>query len=247
MEESIGASSAVKRHPRDLALWTERNAVLPDSTWERFSGYGIMGLPFDSGHVLALRRFTASSVGPGYTSVWHRTPTGRWTFYTDVDPAVSCPRYFSLEVAEAIKTEIVIEWTGAHQLVVTVPTAPLEWTIDLEATWRSEFMNAMARLLPERLWRSPQMLSVMGRVAGRLLDVGEVGLWGLASNGHRFIANPRRIWMVAASQATLRGGILGTPEPLPDQASLRDFRIPQRGIFALGDALFKPPTNGLLP
>jgi hypothetical protein len=233
-----------KRHPRDLALWTEQNAVLPDSSWERFRGYGIMGLPFDSGHVLALRRFAASSLGPGYASVWHRTPTGRWTFYADVEPAVSCARYFSVAVAEAIKTEVVVEWTGAHQLVVSVPAAPLEWTVDLETTWRSQLMNAVARVLPERLWRSPRTLTAMGGAASWLLDVGPVGLWGLASNGHRFIANPRRIWMVAASDATLRGESLGTPEPLPDQASLRDFRIPQRGIFALGDALFKYPTNG---
>ena len=41
---------------------------------ERFSGYGVMGLPFRSGHVLALRRFPVTSVGPGYTSVWWRDP-----------------------------------------------------------------------------------------------------------------------------------------------------------------------------
>jgi hypothetical protein len=34
----------------------------------------LMGLPLASGHILAMRRFPASSVGPGYTSVWHRGP-----------------------------------------------------------------------------------------------------------------------------------------------------------------------------
>ena len=227
------------RHPRELAFRAEQRAELPDSTWERFRGYGVIGLPFDSGHVLALRRFAASSVGPGYTSVWHRTPTGRWTFYADVEPSLSCARYFSAAVAEAITGEVTVAWTGAHQLTVAVPAAPLEWTIDLEASWRTEIMNAVARMLPERLWRSPWVLTAMSGVARQLLDVGEVGLWGHASNGHRFIANPRRIWMVAASTATLRGKSLGAPEPLPQQASLRDFRIPQRGIFALGDALFE--------
>lgn len=232
-------SNGATGHPREMALWAEQHAELPDSTWERFRGYGVMGLPFDSGHVLALRRFAASSVGPGYASVWHRTPTGRWTFYADVEPSVSCARYFSASVAESITADVAVEWTGAHQLTVTVPAAPLEWTIDLEATWRTGLMNAVAGVLPERLWRSPRVLTAMGGVAQQLLDVGAVGLWGHASNGHRFIANPRRIWMVAASDATLRGESLGAPEPLPEQASLRDFRIPQRGIFALGDALFE--------
>jgi hypothetical protein len=232
------------RHPRELALRAEQRAELPDSMWERFRGYGVMGLPFDSGNVLALRRFAASSLGPGYASVWHRTPTGRWTFYANVEPSLSCARYFSASVAEAVTGEVTVSWTGAHQLAVTVPAAPLEWTIDLEATWRTEVMNAVARMLPERLWRSPRVLTAMSGVARRLLDAGAVGLWGHASNGHRFIANPRRIWMVAASTATLRGESLGAPEPLPEQASLRDFHIPQRGIFALGDALFEGDGDG---
>ena len=53
-----------------LAL-TAESVVLPSGGEERFAGYGVMGLPFASGHVLAMRRFPASSIGPGYSSVWH--------------------------------------------------------------------------------------------------------------------------------------------------------------------------------
>jgi hypothetical protein len=35
-----------------------------------------MGLPFASGHILGLRRWTASSVGDRFTSIWQRDPTG---------------------------------------------------------------------------------------------------------------------------------------------------------------------------
>jgi hypothetical protein len=42
-------------HPRHLAERTEASPSLPPGTEERFSGYGVMGLPFRSGHVLALR------------------------------------------------------------------------------------------------------------------------------------------------------------------------------------------------
>src|SRR3990172_1211308 len=80
--------------PRDCAERIERAPELPRGDGERFGGYGVMGAPFCSGHVLAMRRFTASSVGAGYTSVWHRDPGGAWTFYADVDPLEACTRYF---------------------------------------------------------------------------------------------------------------------------------------------------------
>jgi hypothetical protein len=59
-------------------LECDRN--LPDGQDERFNGYGVMGVPFVSGDLLALRRFPNTSIGDGYTSVWHRRPDGRWLF-----------------------------------------------------------------------------------------------------------------------------------------------------------------------
>ena len=49
-----------------------------DAPWadhEYVRGWGVFGLPFDSGHVLALRVFPQSSFGP-YITVWHRDPAG---------------------------------------------------------------------------------------------------------------------------------------------------------------------------
>ena len=66
--------------PRTRIARLESTLSLPPGTQERFSGYGLMGLPLRSGHVLAMRRFGASSVGPGYASVWHRSPDGAWSF-----------------------------------------------------------------------------------------------------------------------------------------------------------------------
>ena len=82
--------------PRDVAARLERAPRLPDGTGERFRGYGVVGLPLASGHVLALRRHTASSIGPAYTCVWLRDPDGRWTFYADAPPNVSCARFFGV-------------------------------------------------------------------------------------------------------------------------------------------------------
>ncbi len=70
--------------PKSLVESIEFGPELPPGNEERFSGYGVMGLPFASGHILFLRRFPASSLGEGYTSVWHRNPEEHWTFIQDV-------------------------------------------------------------------------------------------------------------------------------------------------------------------
>ena len=73
-----------------------------------------MGLPFTSGHILALRRFPASSVGPPFRSVWHRDPSGRWTFFQDVPSVQGCARYFGAAVAEVVAATIEIAWDGPN-------------------------------------------------------------------------------------------------------------------------------------
>lgn len=91
---------------RAQVLAAEQSATLGPGTDERFSGYGVMGLSFSSGHVLAMRRFPVTSVGPGYTSVWLRRPTGSWTIYADAPPAVSCARYFGAALKAAVQSSI---------------------------------------------------------------------------------------------------------------------------------------------
>ena len=105
------------------------SAVLPSGDAERFAGYGVMGLPFASGHVLAIGRFPASSTGPGYSSVWHRTPSGVWTFSAAQVADQDCTRYFSAAVPTVTETEteIVVEWPGPDELRVRVPASDLDW------------------------------------------------------------------------------------------------------------------------
>jgi hypothetical protein len=81
--------------PKEIAERLEQRTELPEGEEERFAGYAVMGVPFASGHVLALRHFPASSLGSGYTSVWHRDPAGRCVFCQDVPPEQGCSRYFS--------------------------------------------------------------------------------------------------------------------------------------------------------
>lgn len=225
--------------PRELVARLEASPSLPTGAGERFSGYGVMGLPFRSGHVLAMRRFTATSVGPGYASVWHRSPAGEWSLYTDAPLRQACPRYFGAAAARAVETEVRVVWVGPSRLEVAIPSLPLEWEVVVRSTSATRGMNAVARLLPVAAWRSPTVLAIMGALAGPLLGTGRLGLQGHVPNGQRFIANPQTVWAIGESRAVLAREDLGAPGPVRPQARLGDFRIPQRGMFAIGTALFE--------
>jgi hypothetical protein len=210
----------------------------PAGSGERFAGYGVMGLPFSTGHVLAMRRFTASSIGPAYTSVWHRDPAGRWEFWQDQPDDLACPRYFSAALADTRRVAIDLEWTGEATMRLTVPELDFRWTATMARSPVTRVLNAVGSVLPERAWTNRQVLSAMAWVAGTALRAGRVGLSGQVPNGQRFVANPLEVWLVADADARLAGDELGPVGPLEEQARLADFWIPQRGIFALGRALF---------
>lgn len=225
--------------PKTLARRAENLPADAREDRERFNGYGVMGLPFASGHILGLRRFPASSIGPGYTSIWHRNPAGDWTFYADAEPLQSCSRFFGNAVAESRYTPIMIDWTGPRSLSVRI-AGEMEWDLTLKSTLVTRLMTGLGSLLPEALWHSERVLSAMGVMASVLLGAGKLRLAGTAPNGQRFIANPRLIWIIRESRAVIKGEDLGALGPVSPQAWLGDFAIPNRGILAFGNAAFEP-------
>jgi len=227
--------------PRDLVAGIEECQRVRGEFEERFAGYGVIGLPFGSGHVLALRRFPASSIGPGYRSVWHRDPDGRWTFFQDIEAVHGCSRYFGAAVAEVASAKIEIEWVGPELFSVTVTDAAhrLDWDVALSSSAVSRAMSAIGRWLPTAVWRNRWFPAAMGAAAGPLLRAGKVRLAGRAPNGQRFVASPLMVWLVAESTATLDGVDLGSIGPSPTPGRMGDFRIPQRGVFAIGNAFFR--------
>ncbi len=227
--------------PRDLVDRLESSADLPDGVDERFAGYGVMGLPFASGHILCMRRWPASSLGPAYSSVWYRDPEGQWTFYQDVPAEQSCARYFGSAIAQAVAADIEIVWTGANTFSVEIKGEDgLNWQVSLSATPATRLMNALGSVIPNALWRQASVLKLMGTVARTVLRAGNLGLTGQAPNGQKYMANPRLMWLIQSSSATVRGSDLGPVGPVPVQAKLGDFWIPQRGIFVIGRAFFEP-------
>lgn len=221
------------KSPRDCALESERHPQLPPGEDERVSGYGVMGQPFATGHVLGLRRWTASSVGDRFTSIWHRDPDGRWHFYESAQPRFACSRWFGHGVEESTVVDIDVTWEAPNVLRVISPQL-IDWTLTLDSSPMTRMMTTVGRLLPLPAWRSSAMLKTMGAVASSTLGVGRVSLTGLTANGLPFDANPQRIWRVARASATIDGQDAGPPAPLREQARLGDFWIPQQGIFAMG-------------
>jgi hypothetical protein len=230
--------------PAHYAQAVEERPVLPKGDCERVSGYGVMGLPFASGHVLGLRRWTASSVGERFTSIWHRNPTGLWTFYESVPSPVACSRYFGNDVERFVEVPIDLEWEAPNRLQVRTHDGAIAWSIQAGSTARTRMMSAGGSMLPMAAWRSGPVLSAMGAVAGKVLGVGKVQLTGTTPNYQHFDANPLRIWYVTESHAVVEGEDLGQIGSLDMQAHMADFYFPQRGIFAMGRVYVTPLEHG---
>jgi hypothetical protein len=224
---------------RSLTARVEQQGTLPPGTNERFSGYGVMSLPFSTGHVLGLRRFPVTSVGPGYTSVWLRTPDGAWTIYTDVPPDLSCPRYFGNGIRSTSIHTISLTWTDEQQCEVRIgDDVDLTWRIWISARPVTRMMTQMMRLIPNSGWKSAAFLRGMGAVAGPALGAGKVALTGQTPNHQRFLASPKQIWFVERSTAVMHDVDFGSVQRLSVQDKLGDFWMPQRGIFMIGSAAF---------
>jgi hypothetical protein len=227
--------------PAEIAAAIERGIPVPDGPGDRYSGYAVLGVPFRSGDVLALRRFPVSSRGCGYTSVWHRTSDGCWTLYADVGPDQGCLHYFGRAVDHAIHAPIRIEWTGARSLQVAVNGGRLlAWSLSLAPTTGTTLVNTVAAVLPAWAWTDRRALAAIGVLARLALRSGRLRLTGTTPCGSRFLATPRMMWSIVASRATIAGHDLGPVGIIDPQASLGEFLIPRRPLFAVGSAFMVP-------
>lgn len=225
--------------PYDAATAVLQHPTLPDGDDERFVGYGVMGLPFASGHYLALRHFPKATFAPAYKSVWHRGPDGVWTFYATTCGQQSCARYFSSATTQdAVQCQIDVDWIGPWSLSVRIDGL-LDWQLDIRSTLSTRLMSAVGGRLPTGTWTNRTALGALSRAAGLALGAGQVRLAGTAPNGQRFMIAPRQMWAVAHSRAVLNGIDLGPVGPLPSQARLASFRPPQRGLFVVGSGHFE--------
>lgn len=177
-----------------------------------------------------MRNYPASSVGPGYVSVWHRDPAAHWTVHTTAAPELSCPRYLGNALAAAYVSAVHVDWTDAWSLIVRVPGVPT-WRMSLAADPATRIMSVVGGVMPDRARRAGWLLGPVGVIAGPLLSIGPVRLHGVVPNGQTFGAVPRKVWRIATTSAIWEREELGEQAPLKVQDHLGDFLLPQRGLF----------------
>lgn len=216
-------------------------AVVPSplAGFEHVRGFGVFGLPFDSGHVLALRVFPQNDFAP-YRTIWHRTPTGAWSIYVDGPRAdTACPRYYGAAAKHVGYARIDLAWTGPMELSIQMDSPRLEWHVGMTASPLVTVMNAISSALPERLWRTRPLLRLFERLGGRLFDLGDIALSGSMPNGHFGILMPRRMFPISSASARLDGLDLGQPTRAPTNPSIGGVPLPARPIFAVGGGYFR--------
>jgi len=108
----------------------------------------------------------------------------------------------------------------------------------------TRFMNLMMSLMPDVLFRSNLVLSVMSLMSTALLAAGRFRLRGQVPNRQWFQAAPRRVWTIPGARASVARRDLGAPAPLATQASLGEVPLPQRGVLMLGAFSFEAYRPG---
>jgi hypothetical protein len=241
--EASTAGAAGSRAPREAVAVLEAAPRLAAGAWDRFSGYGVLGVGFASGHILALRRVAASSIGPAFTTLWHRDPGGRWTFFVNIEPDLTCARYFGPAGRIIREDDIALSWHGPTSFSVRLAGPGIAWAVHLAPAPGARALAALRQLrnrLPESLRRYAVVERTMATAAGRLLHLDHRTLAGRTPSGHGFRLDTHRFWTVDASTARCRGEHLGPPVRVRTLTRVGDFVIPTWGVFTIGDAFFEP-------
>lgn len=206
--------------------------------YEYVRGWGVFALPFDSGHVLALRVFPENDFSP-YRTVWHRDPEGRWSIYVDgprLDTA--CPRYYGPACTHIGHARIGIEWSGPATLRVTMDVPRLEWTLTATETLILRFLNATSPGLPIWTWRSRPLMRVRELLARGILGMGDIRLSGTMPSGHVGIFMPQRMYFIVDTTAILSGEDLGQTARVSPNPQIGQVPLPARGVLAAGQAVW---------
>src|SRR5438552_13779211 len=195
-------------HPRsrfdDMAEELSRSVPPRMRTTEWAAGYGVLGVEFESGDVLALRNFPYGTLG-AYSTIWHRSAEGVWRMYFDAPrPDLACPRYFSEALFDTERASIELDWQDPDTLSIRASRrhlVDLDWRLTLGSSGRTSLLNTMSRLMPPRLTTTPTVLNAMARGADVLLGMGGFAATGLSPNGQHFMLQPKWMAPVAASSA----------------------------------------------
>lgn len=199
-------------------------------------GYGVMMLPFSSGDLLGLRVWPQSDFAP-YVSVWHRSPEGEWSMFSD-GPSLetTCPRYWRPAIQRAELAHIDVTWTGSTELRVEMDEPRLVWTMSMTAPPLLRGLNTISASLLLWSWRVDPLLRLREWMAKRLLGMGDISLSFTTPSGHETVIMPEEISFIDASKAVLGGRSLGEPVRLETPPTIGDVPWPIRPSFGFGQA-----------
>lgn len=205
---------------------------------EYVKGWGVFALPFDSGHLLALRVFPENDFAP-YRTLWHRDPGGRWSIYVDgprLDTA--CPRYYASACEHTGFARIALEWVGPASLQVTMDSPALDWNLTASSSALLAGLNRVSSAMPLSSWRSRSLLRMRERMA-QALGMGRLQMSGVMPSGHTGTLMPQEMYLVNEARATLHGVDLGRPARWEDNPRIGDVPLPARGILAIGQGVWE--------
>ncbi len=214
--------------------------VRRDGPWagqEHVKGWAVFGLPFDSGHVLALRVMPESSLAP-YRSLYHRDPEGRWRLAVDGPRVCACTRHYGYACDLTGYTRIGVEWTGPATVHVTVDQPRTDWTFTASSSPLLGLINAVNGAMPLSSWRSQVLLRARERAA-KALRLGDLRLSGAAPSGSRETLMLERLYFIESSTASVDGVDLGRPTRLTASPMLGTMPLPARGVLAVGQAAWQ--------
>lgn len=222
----------------DLGDLPTVQGVAPWPGFEHAAGWGVFGLPFDSGHFLAMRVIPVSDFGP-YRTLWHRDPQGRWAIYVDgprVDTA--CPRYFGPACDYTGLRALSIDWEGPASVRVRMESPDIDWRFTARETPALRAMNRAHGALPLSTWRSPVLIWAREGMV-RALGMGSLTLSGTMPSGHVGTVMPTRIYLIDEATATVDGVDLGHPVRTATNPSIGGFALPARGVLAVGQGAWE--------
>jgi hypothetical protein len=204
-------------------------------SFDHMQGMAVLGVTFETGHVLALRHVEHTSTGPGFTAVCMREPGGDWRFFSTNPPASSCARYMLPEVADQVPIDI--RWVDDCTLHVSIRDISLRWFVRFEET---RTLSAVVSRLPKAFLRSAAGSAVAAAVARSFLRPGNLRLHGELPNGQRFRGLPAQIWRVSHSTARVSSFDFGHVVRTEKQARFGDFWVPASPIAIGGVVEFQP-------
>jgi hypothetical protein len=225
--------------PAAIDAWDAAPAGPAWPDHEYVKGWGVFGLPFDTGHVLALRVFPHSTFG-SYHTVWLRDPAGSWAIHVD-GPRLetACPRYFGPACDHVGFATIGLDWTGPDTLRITADAPGLDVTLTARETAALRMANAMASAMPMWTWRSGALRG-MRQLMARMLGMGRIELHGVTPSGHLGTSMPQRMYAVEEAHGTLAGTDIGRPVRLRENPDIGGAPLPARGVISIGQAVWEP-------